>query len=121
MRCVLISLLLTVRGFARSRATLHLEVLAVRHQQQLLQRSRPKPLRIASGAKPRPRADLEARWRTEPATPGARSVFRCRCDPQIHRHVYFSGCLLLETEFVMQAAEDGSGGDSVAIRQSMTG
>ncbi len=30
-----------------------------------------------------------------------------------------SGYLLLETVFVMQAAEDRSGGDSVAIRQSM--
>jgi hypothetical protein len=32
-----------------------------------------------------------------------------------------SGCLLLETVFVMQAAEDRSGGDSIASRQSMAG
>jgi hypothetical protein len=34
---------------------------------------------------------------------------------------YISGCLLLETVFVMQAAKDRSGGYSVAIRQLMTG
>jgi hypothetical protein len=46
---VLLSLLLTVRGVARSRAALYLEVLALRHQVQVLQRSRPRrlPLRTA--------------------------------------------------------------------------
>jgi putative transposase len=49
MTSVLLSLLLTVRGLARSRAVLHLEVLALRHQVQVLQRSRPRrlPLRTA--------------------------------------------------------------------------
>src|SRR5437660_945926 len=47
MTSVLISLLLTVRGLARSRAALHLEVLALRHQLQVLQRSRPRRLRLA--------------------------------------------------------------------------
>jgi putative transposase len=36
---VLVSLLLTVRVCVRSRAALHLEVLALRHQLQVLQRS----------------------------------------------------------------------------------
>ena len=44
---VLISLLLTLRGIVRSRAALHLEVLALRHQLQVLQRSRPRRLRLA--------------------------------------------------------------------------
>jgi putative transposase len=44
---VLISLLDMLRGVARSRAALHLEVLALRHQLQVLQRSRPRRLHIA--------------------------------------------------------------------------
>jgi putative transposase len=44
---VLISLLDMLRGVPRSRAALHLEVLALRHQLQVLQRSRPRRLRIA--------------------------------------------------------------------------
>jgi hypothetical protein len=44
---VLISLLATLRGVGRSRAALHLEVLALRHQLQVLQRSRPRRLRLA--------------------------------------------------------------------------
>jgi putative transposase len=44
---VLISLLDMLRGVARSRAALHLEVLALRHQLQVLQRSRPRRLRVA--------------------------------------------------------------------------
>jgi putative transposase len=47
MLSVLISLLLTLRGIVRSRAALHLEVLALRHQLQVLQRSRPRRLRLA--------------------------------------------------------------------------
>jgi transposase InsO family protein len=43
---VLISLLLTARGLVRSRAARHLEVLALRHQLQVLGRSRPRRLRI---------------------------------------------------------------------------
>jgi hypothetical protein len=39
MTSVLISLLSTVRGIVRSRAALHLEVLALRHQLEVLQRS----------------------------------------------------------------------------------
>ena len=46
MNSVLVSLLLTLRGLARSRAALHLEVLALRHQLQVLQRSRPRRLRL---------------------------------------------------------------------------
>ncbi len=46
MIAVLISLLLALRGLARSRVALHLEVLALRHQLQVLQRSRPRRLRL---------------------------------------------------------------------------
>ena len=46
MTSVLISLLPTLRGLVRSRAALHLEVLALRHQLQVLQRSRPRRLRL---------------------------------------------------------------------------
>ena len=46
MMSVLISLLQTLRGLVRSRAALHLEVLALRHQLQVLQRSRPRRLRL---------------------------------------------------------------------------
>ena len=47
MLSVLISLLLALRGIVRSRAALHLEVLALRHQLQVLQRSRPRRLHLA--------------------------------------------------------------------------
>jgi hypothetical protein len=40
MMSVLVSLLLTLRSWARSRAALQLEVLALRHQLHVLQRSR---------------------------------------------------------------------------------
>jgi putative transposase len=46
MRSVLISLLLTLRGLVRSRIALHLEVLALRHQLQVLQRTKPPRLRL---------------------------------------------------------------------------
>jgi putative transposase len=46
MTSVLISMLLTLRGLARSRVALHLEVPALRHQKQVLQRSRPRRLRL---------------------------------------------------------------------------
>jgi hypothetical protein len=46
MISVLVSLLPTARGLARSRAALHLEVLALRHQLQVIQRSRPRRLRL---------------------------------------------------------------------------
>src|SRR2546427_9879553 len=39
---VVFSLLLTLRGLARSRAALHLEMLALRHQLQVLRRSQPR-------------------------------------------------------------------------------
>src|SRR6476620_9114206 len=48
MRSALISLLLTLRGIVRARAALHLEVLALRHQLQVLQRSQPRRLRLAN-------------------------------------------------------------------------
>src|ERR1700704_6530451 len=44
---VLFSLLLTLRTWAHSRAALQLEVLALRHQLQVLQRTRPRRLRLA--------------------------------------------------------------------------
>jgi putative transposase len=46
MMSVLFSLLLTLRTSARSRAALQLEVLALRHQLQVLQRTRPRRLRV---------------------------------------------------------------------------
>ena len=45
MTSVLISLLPTLRELVRSRSALHLEVLALRHQLQVLHRSRPRRLR----------------------------------------------------------------------------
>jgi hypothetical protein len=47
MMSVLLSLLLTLRGLARSHAGLQLKVLALRHQRQLRQRTRPRRLRLA--------------------------------------------------------------------------
>jgi hypothetical protein len=47
MMSVLVSLLLTLRTWARSRAALQLEVLALRHQLQVLQRSQPRRLQLA--------------------------------------------------------------------------
>jgi len=44
---VLLSFLLTLRTWARSRAALQLEVLAVRHQLQVLHRSRHRRVRLA--------------------------------------------------------------------------
>jgi hypothetical protein len=43
---IFLSLLLTLRSCARSRVVLQLEVLALRHQLQVLQRSRPQRLRL---------------------------------------------------------------------------
>ena len=47
MMSVLVSLLKTLRTWARSRAALQLEVLALRHQLHVLQRSRPRRLQLA--------------------------------------------------------------------------
>ncbi len=44
---VLVSLLLTLRTAARSRAELQLEMLALRHQLQVLRRTRPRRVRLA--------------------------------------------------------------------------
>ena len=44
---VFMALLLTLRTCARSRVALHLEVLVLRHQLQVLQRTRPRRLRLA--------------------------------------------------------------------------
>src|ERR1700681_5037220 len=44
---VLLSLLLSLRTWARSRAALQLEVPALRHQLQVLRRTRPRRLRLA--------------------------------------------------------------------------
>src|SRR5262245_41814055 len=46
MISVRISLLLTLRGLMRARIALHLEILALRHQLQVLQRSRPRRLHL---------------------------------------------------------------------------
>jgi hypothetical protein len=46
MMSVLISALATLKGLIRSRVALHLEVLALRHQLQVVQRSRPRRLRL---------------------------------------------------------------------------
>ena len=43
---VFVWLLMTLRSWVRSRAALHLEVLALRHQLQALERSRPRRLRL---------------------------------------------------------------------------
>jgi putative transposase len=48
MMSVLTSLLATLQGAVRDRAALHLEVLALRHQLQVLQRSQPRHLRLAN-------------------------------------------------------------------------
>jgi hypothetical protein len=45
---VFLALLLTLRSWTRSRAVLQLEVLALRHQLQVLQRTRPRRLRLAT-------------------------------------------------------------------------
>src|SRR5215471_2490474 len=47
MMSVLISFLAMLGGLIRSRAALHFEVLALRHQLQVLERSRPRRLRLA--------------------------------------------------------------------------
>src|SRR5687768_9889130 len=46
MTSVFVAFLLTLRSLARSRAALHLEVLALRHQLQVLERSRPQRLSL---------------------------------------------------------------------------
>jgi len=47
MKSVLLSLLLTLRTWVRSRAALQLEVLALRHQLQVLRRTRPRRVQLA--------------------------------------------------------------------------
>ena len=46
MMSVFVSLVLTVRSSVRSRAALQIEVLALRHQLHVLQRSRPRRVRL---------------------------------------------------------------------------
>jgi hypothetical protein len=46
MMSLLVSLLQTLRTWARSRAALQLEVLALRHQLQVMQRTRPRRLQL---------------------------------------------------------------------------
>ena len=48
MRSVVVSVLLTVRASFRDRAALELEILALRHQLQVVNRSRPQRLRITN-------------------------------------------------------------------------
>jgi putative transposase len=45
---VVVSLVFALRSAARSRAALHLEILALRHQLAVLNRSRPSRLRLAA-------------------------------------------------------------------------
>ena len=47
MMSVLLSVLLTLRSSARSRVALQLEILALQHQLQVLQRARPRRSRLA--------------------------------------------------------------------------
>jgi putative transposase len=47
MMSVLISVLAALRGLIQSRAALHLAILALRHQLQVVQRSRARRLRLA--------------------------------------------------------------------------
>ena len=60
---VLLSFLPTLRTWARSRAALQLEILALRHQLQVLQRTRPQRLRLTN-------ADRWL-WAVLPETPSA--------------------------------------------------
>ena len=46
MRCFLVSVLFTLRTSCRDRAALQFEILALRHQLNVLNRSRPQRLRI---------------------------------------------------------------------------
>jgi len=46
MRSALVSIFLTVRASVRSRAALQLEILALRHQLHVLERSRPRRVRL---------------------------------------------------------------------------
>ncbi len=48
MRSVAMTLLLTLRASLRNRAALQLEILALRHQLQVLERSRPRRVRLTS-------------------------------------------------------------------------
>src|SRR3954447_26250904 len=50
MRSVLVSVLRMLRGVVASRAALHLEVPALRHQLLVLERSRPRRARLTSGS-----------------------------------------------------------------------
>jgi putative transposase len=49
MRSVLAALLLTLRTSLRARSTLQLEILALRHQLQVLERSRPQRVQLTRG------------------------------------------------------------------------
>jgi hypothetical protein len=48
MTAVLISVLATLRGMVRERTALHLEILALRHQLEVLQRSKPRRVCLAT-------------------------------------------------------------------------
>src|SRR3954454_5603275 len=48
MPAVMLSVVSMLRGMVRSRVALHLEVLALRHQLQVLERSRPRRVRITN-------------------------------------------------------------------------
>jgi hypothetical protein len=87
MMSVLVSLLKTLRLSARSRAALQLEVLALRHQLQVLQRSRPRavaaredgPLALGPTLKHLDRMANGARDRQalRPSSPGTDAASGC--------------------------------------------
>jgi putative transposase len=68
MTSVLISVLAMLRGAVRSRAALHLEVLALRHQRVVLQRSKPARVRLARADRCLWAwlSDVWSGWRTAP-------------------------------------------------------
>jgi hypothetical protein len=52
MPCVVVSLLHSLRFFVKSRASLHLEIIALRHQLAVLHRSRRPRLRLCNHFRP---------------------------------------------------------------------
>ena len=74
MMSVLISLLLTLRTWARSRAALQLEVLALRHQLQVLQRSKPRRVRLAKADRALGPASARTGWRGERGGRGSTAI-----------------------------------------------
>jgi DNA-binding NtrC family response regulator len=59
---LLLSLLLTLRTWAHSRAVLQLEILALRHQLQVLQRTRSRRVAFPNSPAVRPLCDVERQY-----------------------------------------------------------